>query len=305
MTTAERRARLATRHRLTAATAAGDPVAVTESLLALHATDPASVYLSAAARMTAPDHVALEKAQYETTRWSGCWRCWRTMFVVTAEAARIVQAAASDAVAAQLRRRYGTLLEQAGVTHGGSSWLDRAGAVALDTLSGPATTTDVQWWTGWSLGETRKAIARLDAQEVDLDGLTGIILTDDNEPVPDPGPWVVLLPALDPTSMGWKNGAWYLGDHATALFDPYGNIGPTVWVDGRIVGGWAQRKDGEIVTRMLEDIGHVTLERVAQKTERMQHAIGDARVTPKFRTPLERELANEPSAMSRSAKSLS
>ena len=34
-----------------------------------------------------------------------------------------------------------------------------------------------------------------------------------------------------------------------------GNGGPTVWVDGRIVGGWAQRKTGEVVFRLLEDIG--------------------------------------------------
>ena len=39
---------------------------------------------------------------------------------------------------------------------------------------------------------------------------------------------------------------WYLGPHRPALFDRNGNAGPTIWVDGRIVGGWAQRSDGEI-----------------------------------------------------------
>jgi hypothetical protein len=39
------------------------------------------------------------------------------------------------------------------------------------------------------------------------------------------------------------------------LFDRSGNIGPTVCWEGRIVGGWAQRKeDGELVVRLLEDV---------------------------------------------------
>ena len=67
---------------------------------------------------------------------------------------------------------------------------------------------------------------------------------------------MALLPALDPTPMGWSGSrAWYVGEHAKALFDRSGNIGPTVWCDGRVVGGWAQRADGEVVFRLLEDIG--------------------------------------------------
>ena len=78
------------------------------------------------------------------------------------------------------------------------------------------------------------------------------MLADDVEPAGDPGPWVALLPALDPTPMGWQQRDWFLGPHGPALFDRSGNIGPTVWVDGRIVGGWAQRRDGEVAVRLLE-----------------------------------------------------
>ena len=64
----------------------------------------------------------------------------------------------------------------------------------------------------------------------------------DLDPVPLRSPeWVALLPALDPTVMGWKERSWYLGDHQERLFDRNGNAGPTVWADGRVVGGWAQR----------------------------------------------------------------
>ena len=96
-------------------------------------------------------------------------------------------------------------------------------------------------------GRRRPPSSRLDTAEVDLGGgATGVVLADDLEPVAAPEPWVALLPALDPTPMGWSGRAWFLGDHGALLFDRSGNVGPTVWADGRIVGGWAQRDDGEI-----------------------------------------------------------
>ena len=78
-----------------------------------------------------------------------------------------------------------------------------------------------------------------------------------------------------------------------ALFDRSGNIGPTAWWDGRIVGGWAQRKDGEIAVRLLEDIGAEASAAIAAEAQRLREWIGQTRVriTPRFRTPLERELA--------------
>ena len=72
----------------------------------------------------------------------------------------------------------------------------------------------------------------------------------------EPEPWVALLPGLDPTTMGWKRRDWYLPPgHVPLLFDRNGNAGPAVWVDGRIVGGWVQRRNGEIATRLLDDVG--------------------------------------------------
>jgi hypothetical protein len=121
---------------------------------------------------------------------------------------------------------------------------------------GPGTIDDIQWWTGWSLGTTKKALAANDTIEVDLDdGAIGYVLADDLEPTMMPDPWVALLPALDATTMGWRDRDWYLGGYQGALFDNVGNAGPTIWVDGRIVGGWAQGDDGDIALRLLEDVG--------------------------------------------------
>ena len=120
---------------------------------------------------------------------------------------------------------------------------------------GPAPVTDLRWWTGWTAGQTKKALSVVEPAEVDLDGVPGVALPDDVAPVPAPPPWVAFLPALDPTPMGWQDRDWFLGPHRAALFDRSGNIGPTIWLAGRVVGGWAQRASGEIVFRLLEDVG--------------------------------------------------
>jgi len=155
---------------------------------------------------------------------------------------------------------------------------------------GPGTAADLKWWTGLTAGQVKRALAEVGPVEVDLDGTTGLVLPGDREPVRVAEPWVALLPALDPTVMGWTGRGWFLGDHGPALFDRSGNPGPTVWREGRIVGGWAQRKDGEVVFRLLEDVGADAVAAVEAEAERLRAWLGEVRVTPRFRTPLEREL---------------
>jgi hypothetical protein len=158
---------------------------------------------------------------------------------------------------------------------------------------GPGTVSDLKWWTGWTLGQTRTALEAVDTVEVELeDGSPALVLAGDEDPVPAPEPWVALLPALDPTPMGWAGREWYLGEHRTALFDRSGNVGPTVWCDGRVVGGWTQHPDGEVVWRLLEDVGAEAEAAVATHAARVQAWLGDVRVTPRFRTPVERELSS-------------
>jgi hypothetical protein len=90
--------------------------------------------------------------------------------------------------------------------------------------------------------------------------------------------------------MGWSQRSWYLGDQGPRLFDRNGNASPTVWWNGRIVGGWAQRRDGEIAYRLLEDIGTDPATSVEREADRLGRWLGAVRVTPRFRGPLEREL---------------
>jgi hypothetical protein len=155
---------------------------------------------------------------------------------------------------------------------------------------GPGTVADVKWWTGLTLGQVRRALAEVGAVEVDLDGTAGLVLPDDLDPVAPPPPWVALLPALDPTTMGWAGRDFYLGPHRQLLFDRNGNAGPTIWCDGRVVGGWAQRRTGEVVLRLLEDVGGEAAAAIEAEAARLTAWLGPARVNPRFRTPLEREL---------------
>jgi hypothetical protein len=156
---------------------------------------------------------------------------------------------------------------------------------------GPGTRDDVKWWTGWTVAATRQALAAVDAVEVDLGGgHTGYALPDDLEPTAAAAPWVALLPALDATTMGWKDRDWYLGPHRSALFDTSGNAGPTIWVDGRIVGGWAHRRSGEVIPRLLEDVGAEVRRAIDAEAARLEAWLGPTRVTGSFPTPLEIDL---------------
>lgn len=155
---------------------------------------------------------------------------------------------------------------------------------------GPGTEQDVKWWTGWTFRDTRTALAAAGAAEVELDDGIGYVMPADLEPVDPPHPWIALLPALDPTVMGWKDRAWYLGDHRERLFDTNGNAGPTVWAHGRIVGGWSQHTSGEVVVRLLEDVGKEAAAGIETAAATLTAWLDGTRITPRFRTPLEKEL---------------
>ena len=138
----------------------------------------------------------------------------------------------------------GELDEVEAATELARRWLRRFGPGTTRTCSG-----------GWAgrLGLTRRALEGCGAVPVALDSGPGWIAADD-EPVDDAEPWVALLPALDPTTMGWKQRSWYLPEAAIEAFDSVGNGGPTIWVDGRIVGAWAQDKRGEVHLHYFEKV---------------------------------------------------
>ncbi|MFD8547627.1 winged helix DNA-binding domain-containing protein [Streptomyces sp. NPDC059649] len=384
--TAGRRARLGRRHLLAPACRAARPEEVADALVALHATDAATVHLAACARLAVPDPAEVERALYDDHTLVRLLSMRRTLFAVGAGLAPVVSSSTGRAIAAKERaglvgwlatgvgwderrlaeveektlaaltargtataaelaedvpalresvvvspgkayeatvavssRLLRTLAAEGRVRRGrprggwtsssfrwtpGTAFAELSAPPAAEARAalarrwlatyGPATVEDLKWWTGWTLTDTRRAVAATDAVEVTLDdGTTGLALPDDLGPVPEPEPWAALLPALDPTAMGWKARDWYLDpDHVPQLFDRSGNIGPTVWWNGRIIGGWAQRPDGEIVWRLLTgDGGGEAAAAVSAEAARLAAWVGPVRITPRFRTPLERELS--------------
>ena len=160
----------------------------------------------------------------------------------------------------------------------------------------PGTQRDLQWWTGWTVAKTKAALRDAGAVEVRIAGgaggtSPGFVLPGDADPTPEPAPWVALLPGLDTTTMAWADRDFYLGEHAPNLFDTNGNAGPTVWVDGRVVGLWAQRLSCEVVVRLLEDVGREREHAIHAEAAAVTEWLGEHRVFPRFPNPVFHELA--------------
>ncbi len=379
---AERRARLARRHRLAPGHRAADVVEATRSMVCLHGTDPVTVYLSALARVDDMAMSDLDRALYVDRSLVKHLAMRRTLFVFPRDVLAAAQAGASERVADVERRRLVGEVEKAGLHRNGERWLSRAckavlaalpdgreatsselrkeipllegsmrygegrswgGQVAvgprvLTVLSaqgrivrasndggwntsrprwaataswlgadfepmtaadgvaglveawlrsfGPGTAADIRWWLGSTVAAVRRALADLGAVEVDMDGQTGYLLPDDLEPADPVEPWAALLPALDPTTMGWYERDWYLGPYKQQLFDTNGNAGPTMWWDGRIVGGWRQTDTGEVVLQALEDIDSEATRAFEQEVARLTEWLGGTRVLLRFPSPL-------------------
>jgi Winged helix DNA-binding domain len=381
----ERRARLAARHHVTPAERVGSVVEAARDLVCFHATDPATVYLSAWARTAHPTIEALDRALYQERRLVRMIAMRRTLFVLPVEEVPIFHAAAGLAIARTERKRNEALAAMLGVRQP-AAWIRKAEAATLVALKergeataqelasdvpalrrkvrvnvgkryegdigmssrvllllalegkvvrarprgtwvssqyrwalmdrwlgrpmavldrseaqvevirrwlarfGPGTEADLRWWTGWTAREVRAALATIGAVQVDLDGPVGFVLPEDLEKTPKPKPWVALLPALDPTTMGWQSRQWYLGEHQDVLFDRNGNAGPTIWVNGRIVGGWAPRTSGEVVTKLLEDVGRAASLAIDAEAARLSAWLGATSPVARFPTPLSQQL---------------
>ncbi len=383
---AERRARLARRHGLAPGLRAVDVVEAAERVVCLHGTDPATVYLSAWARVDGFAVADLDRALYADRTLVKHLAMRRTLFVFARDVLRVAQAGASERVADAERRRLIRDVEKAALYPDGERWLSDVGAQVLDALSGgreatsselraeipllegsmtygegkswggqvsvgprvlttlsaagrivrasndggwttsrprwtsmeawlgeelaapsvaagvaglverwlrafgPGTAADIKWWLGSTVAAVRRALSDLEAVEVDLDGQPGYLLPDDLEPVEPVEPWAALLPPLDPTTMGWFEREWYLGDYKAQLFDTNGNAGPTVWWDGRIVGGWRQGESGEVVLQLLEDVGTEGLEALEGEAARLTEWLAGTRFLPRFPSPLSKVL---------------
>ncbi|MDP7702229.1 winged helix DNA-binding domain-containing protein [Mycobacterium sp. TY815] len=140
---AERRNRLARRHFLSGA---GSVSRVTAGLIGLHATDPATPYLSLWARCRGFCTADLDRVLYEKRSALKHLAMRRTLWVVNSGDVTLVQAAASSQVADTERRRLIADLHKAGVTTDGERWLTQASDAVVRHLAehGPASSTELR-----------------------------------------------------------------------------------------------------------------------------------------------------------------
>jgi hypothetical protein len=103
ITAGQRRAALVRRHRLSGS--AAGPGEVVAALVALHATDPASVYLSVLARSASSTVADVHGAMYEQRALVRWMAMRRTLFVFARDDIPMIQAAVSTPLAAALRRQ--------------------------------------------------------------------------------------------------------------------------------------------------------------------------------------------------------
>lgn len=387
VSTAERRVRLGLRHRLVEP--ATDPEDVADAMVAVHSSDPTSVFLAMWSRIPGFAVGDLETSLYEQRSLVRHWAMRRTLWVVPRSLLPALISSSTDPIGRNERRRTVKLIEDGGVANDGEAWLDYVLPKTMDAIRaegevftrhlsakvpelndkivftnksgrvlgstgtgsralvqlgmeskvvrsrpagtwvsgqyswaaiddwlgepvvrpdprvacaqvagrylrsfGPVTETDLRWWTGWGAAQARRALADVGAVEVAVeDHGPGYLHPDDVDPVDDTMPWVALLPSLDSTTMGWKQRDWYMGTHGPILFDRNGNAGPTVWVDGRVAGGWAQRKDGEVVYELVDDVGTEANGKIEARVANLQEWLGETTVTPRFRSPHDLELA--------------
>ncbi len=141
----ERRNRLARRHFLVS----GNPrpvTAIAASLVGLHATDPATPYLSLWARCPGFTTETLDDELYRRRSVVKHLAMRRTLWLVCADDLRVIQPAAGDRVADNERRRLIADVQKAGVAADGEAWLDRACAAVLTHLDdhGGASSTELR-----------------------------------------------------------------------------------------------------------------------------------------------------------------
>ena len=145
----DRRARLGLRHRLALGSQpAAQPSGAAEvaaSLVAVHGTDPSSVYLGILARLAGGDAADVERALYQHRTLIRLLGMRRTVFLATLDNAALIQAACARAVAARERRKLLGRLADSELPGDVADWLAEVEQAALGALAarGEATAAEL------------------------------------------------------------------------------------------------------------------------------------------------------------------
>lgn len=152
----ERRRRLAVRHALAPAHRVASPEAATRAMTVLHATEPATVYLSCRARCGSVAIADVDRALYHERSLLKQLAMRRTVFVFPRDLLGAVWPSASARVARSERAQMVRDVVAAGIADDGDAWLDRARADVLAVLA------DIP--SGLTAAEIRRAAPAIDVK---------------------------------------------------------------------------------------------------------------------------------------------
>ena len=156
---------------------------------------------------------------------------------------------------------------------------------------GPGTVADIKWWTGLTLGETRRALAELGAVDVELEDGVGVARADDLEPTDPPGAVGRAAARARPDRHGLGGPRLVSGAASSARVRHQRQRRPDDlgrWTRRRWLGPaarWADRRCA--CSRMSAQSGP---RRSTPRPIGWPAGSGSVRITPRFRTPIEKEL---------------
>lgn len=153
----ERRVRLAVRHALAPAARAESAEAATRAMTVLHATEPATVYLSCWARVDRLEVPDVDRALYVERSLVKQLAMRRTLFVFPRDLLAAAWGSASARVAGTERARMAKDVVRAGIAADGGAWLDQARAEVLAVLDAAAP-------QGRAAVEVRQAVPMIDVR---------------------------------------------------------------------------------------------------------------------------------------------
>jgi hypothetical protein len=381
---AERRTRLGRRHALAPQHRVQDAETAVRAMTVLHATEPATPYLSVLARVVSFTRADMEYALFESRTLVKQLAMRRTLFVFPRDLLPAALSAPSERVAQQDFGKLVKGLHSGGITDDGTGWLGSARQAVLQRLAGgrefstkdlreslselsgqvsryehkpyamiqhiapqvlawmgatgdlvrghngshwrvnrnlwarmddwldepvarvearegyaqlverylrafgPVTETDLVWWFGATKRAMRQALADLKAVKVRLERAQfGWVLPDDLDPEPPVEPWAAVLPALDPTALGWKERDFYLApDFCSAIFDWSGSCGTTAWWNGQIVGAYVQDEAGRVELMLGRDPGPVGRAVLHTEAMRLEEWLDGEKVNALYKSPL-------------------
>ena len=131
ITTSERRNRLGRRHLL--ADQVDTPVEAADAMVVLHATDPATIYLSALSRLRHPSIDAVNQSLFVERSLVRMLAMRRTLFVASRSVLPLIQQSSSVDVAARERRVLIKALERSGISNG-EQWIAAAEREIIEAL---------------------------------------------------------------------------------------------------------------------------------------------------------------------------